>query len=204
MLRIPHCLDNRLTDGGKVVSPTYRPHFTPQKHYYFSVSGTHFCFCGVHPVALNYYNFYKLDVNRNWNVIYLLQSHSPQHLSAPTGHLQVDHTSVILIWCYQYYNGSVVFVILSLFMQAVRTMIYLFTVFLIMLKLQLELRLKLTWNSKVSTSCYTKCCLIKMYKILKYENVLKMLKCVFMYVIYCIFSLPFFFFVGGAETCCGE
>jgi hypothetical protein len=30
MLRIPHCLDNRLTDGGKVVSPTQQPHFTPQ------------------------------------------------------------------------------------------------------------------------------------------------------------------------------
>jgi hypothetical protein len=43
MLRIPHCLDNRLTDGGKVVSPTHRPHFTPQKHDYFNVSGTHFC-----------------------------------------------------------------------------------------------------------------------------------------------------------------
>jgi hypothetical protein len=42
MLRIPHCLDNLLTDGGKVVRPTHQPHFTPQKHY-FSVSGTHFC-----------------------------------------------------------------------------------------------------------------------------------------------------------------
>jgi hypothetical protein len=41
MLRIPLCLDNRLTDGGKVVSPTHPPHFTPQKHYYFYVSGTH-------------------------------------------------------------------------------------------------------------------------------------------------------------------
>jgi hypothetical protein len=28
----PTLLDNRLTDGGKVVSPTHRPHFTPQKH----------------------------------------------------------------------------------------------------------------------------------------------------------------------------
>jgi hypothetical protein len=28
--------------GGKVVSPTHRPHSTPQK-YYFYVSGTHFC-----------------------------------------------------------------------------------------------------------------------------------------------------------------
>jgi hypothetical protein len=41
MLRIPHYLDNRLTDGGKVVSPTHRPRFTPQKHYYFSVSVNH-------------------------------------------------------------------------------------------------------------------------------------------------------------------
>jgi hypothetical protein len=43
MLRIPHCLDNRLTDGGKVVSNTHWLNFTPQKHYYFDVSGTHFC-----------------------------------------------------------------------------------------------------------------------------------------------------------------
>jgi rRNA maturation protein Nop10 len=35
MLRIPYCLDNRLTDGGKVVSLTHPPHFTPQKHYYY-------------------------------------------------------------------------------------------------------------------------------------------------------------------------
>jgi hypothetical protein len=42
MLRIPHCLDNQLTDGGKVVSPTHPPHVTPQKHYYFHVSGTNF------------------------------------------------------------------------------------------------------------------------------------------------------------------
>jgi hypothetical protein len=37
-----HQSHNRLTDGGKVVSPTHRPHFTPQKHN-FSASGTHFC-----------------------------------------------------------------------------------------------------------------------------------------------------------------
>jgi hypothetical protein len=43
MLRIPHCLDNRLTDGGKIASPTQPPHFTHQKHYYFNVSSTHFC-----------------------------------------------------------------------------------------------------------------------------------------------------------------
>jgi hypothetical protein len=28
MLRIPHCLDSRLTDGGEVVSHTHRPHIT--------------------------------------------------------------------------------------------------------------------------------------------------------------------------------
>jgi hypothetical protein len=43
MLRIPHSLDNPQTDGSKVVSPMHWPQFTPQKHYYFSVSGTHFC-----------------------------------------------------------------------------------------------------------------------------------------------------------------
>jgi hypothetical protein len=34
MLWIPHCLDSRLTDGGKVVSLTNPPHFTPQKYYF--------------------------------------------------------------------------------------------------------------------------------------------------------------------------
>jgi hypothetical protein len=42
MSMILECPDNQLTDGGKVVSPTQRPHFTSHKHY-FSVSGTHFC-----------------------------------------------------------------------------------------------------------------------------------------------------------------
>jgi hypothetical protein len=42
MLSIPHCLDSRLTDGSKVVSPTHQPHFTPQKRYSFYVSGTHY------------------------------------------------------------------------------------------------------------------------------------------------------------------
>jgi hypothetical protein len=41
MLRILHCLDNRLKDGDKVVSPTHRPRSTSQK--YFTCSGTHFC-----------------------------------------------------------------------------------------------------------------------------------------------------------------
>jgi hypothetical protein len=41
MLGIPHCIDNRLTDSGKVICPMHRLRSTPQKHY-FSVSGTHF------------------------------------------------------------------------------------------------------------------------------------------------------------------
>jgi hypothetical protein len=28
-------LDNRLINGGMIVSPTHRPHFTPQKHDFF-------------------------------------------------------------------------------------------------------------------------------------------------------------------------
>jgi hypothetical protein len=36
--RLPHFLDNRLTNGSKVVSLTRRPSFTPMK-----ISGTHFC-----------------------------------------------------------------------------------------------------------------------------------------------------------------
>jgi hypothetical protein len=43
MLKSTHCLDNRLTDFGKVVSLTHKPRSTPRKHY-FSASGTHFCY----------------------------------------------------------------------------------------------------------------------------------------------------------------
>jgi hypothetical protein len=43
MLSIPQYLDNRLTDGGKVVSLSRLPRSTPQKHY-FSASGIHFCY----------------------------------------------------------------------------------------------------------------------------------------------------------------
>jgi hypothetical protein len=41
MLIISHYLDNRLTDGGKVVSPTHLPRSAPQTHS-SSVSGDHF------------------------------------------------------------------------------------------------------------------------------------------------------------------
>jgi hypothetical protein len=35
-LRVPQYLDNRLTDGGKVVSLTRRPLFTPQEDSWYS------------------------------------------------------------------------------------------------------------------------------------------------------------------------
>jgi hypothetical protein len=42
MLRIPHCLDNRLTDGVKFVSPTCRPLlYSPETLFY--AFRTHFC-----------------------------------------------------------------------------------------------------------------------------------------------------------------
>jgi hypothetical protein len=50
MLRIPYCLDNRLTGDGKVVRPTHRPHSTLQIH--FSASGTHFCWTLSKPQGL--------------------------------------------------------------------------------------------------------------------------------------------------------
>jgi hypothetical protein len=43
MLRTPHCLDNRLRDGSKAVSPTLLPSSTLQIHY-FSASGTYLCY----------------------------------------------------------------------------------------------------------------------------------------------------------------
>jgi hypothetical protein len=36
--RLPHFLENRLTYGGEVLSPTRRPSFTPR-----DIPGTHFC-----------------------------------------------------------------------------------------------------------------------------------------------------------------
>jgi hypothetical protein len=43
MLRFPHFLENRLTDGGKIVSRTHLPRSALEK-YYFSSSGAHFCY----------------------------------------------------------------------------------------------------------------------------------------------------------------
>jgi hypothetical protein len=42
-LRLPHYLDKRLIDGGKVVTPTRRPHFTSQVSLFLKIPGTYFC-----------------------------------------------------------------------------------------------------------------------------------------------------------------
>jgi hypothetical protein len=36
MLRLPHFLDNRLTDGGEAVSLMRQPLFTPQEYSWYS------------------------------------------------------------------------------------------------------------------------------------------------------------------------
>jgi hypothetical protein len=46
-----HCLDSRLIDGGKVVSPTHRPPSAPQRHYFYA-SDTHFCWRLSEPQGL--------------------------------------------------------------------------------------------------------------------------------------------------------
>jgi hypothetical protein len=43
MLRIPHCLHSRLTNGSEVVGLTHRPRSTPRINLVISVSGTQFC-----------------------------------------------------------------------------------------------------------------------------------------------------------------
>jgi hypothetical protein len=52
MLRIPHCLDNQLTDGGEIVSLTRWPPSIPQKHF-FSASVTPFCYRPSQPQDIN-------------------------------------------------------------------------------------------------------------------------------------------------------
>jgi hypothetical protein len=45
MLRITHCLHNRLTDGGNVVSLTHRQRIIPDKHYFSAPDmQTNFCY----------------------------------------------------------------------------------------------------------------------------------------------------------------
>jgi hypothetical protein len=48
MLRIPHCLHNRLTDGGKFVSLTRRPTiWSPETLFFSYLSGSDFSYVGV-------------------------------------------------------------------------------------------------------------------------------------------------------------
>jgi hypothetical protein len=71
MLRIPHCLDNGLTDGGKVVSTLRRSPSTPQKQFY--ASGTHFRYRLSKPPGPSADGRIR-QINKN---------HSPQRISNP-------------------------------------------------------------------------------------------------------------------------
>jgi hypothetical protein len=82
MLRIPQCLDNRLIDSGKVASPTHPPHFTPQKHYFFYVSGTHFCKRLSKPQGLVRVNGNKFQFRRNKEIPVELLSSCLEELSS--------------------------------------------------------------------------------------------------------------------------
>jgi hypothetical protein len=99
MLRISHCLNNRLTDGGKVVSPMRRPRSTPRT-IYFLVSGT---------------QTVRVDICGD----YMLMSHG-RHLGSTPGtcevryeeglcsilhcyHLSITHSSLVMR---QLYPGS--------------------------------------------------------------------------------------------------
>jgi hypothetical protein len=70
-----HCLlasmERKKERKGKVVSPTYRPHFTPQKHYFFfNASGSHFCQMLSKPQGLvlpKGLGKFKMSLHRVWN-----------------------------------------------------------------------------------------------------------------------------------------
>jgi hypothetical protein len=89
MLRIPHCLDNRLSDGGKAVSPTHRPHFTPHKHYYFYVSSINFNFIWiwVSPKISRYHISFPTKETLLWNPKFHHRHYKSYFLSYPFPHL---------------------------------------------------------------------------------------------------------------------
>jgi hypothetical protein len=86
---IPHCLDNRLTDGGKVVSPTHRQRFIPQKHYMYA-SHTHFCWrLGKHQglVRPEGLGIIKNFIHPIWSRIRDLSAYSALTTMLPRPHL---------------------------------------------------------------------------------------------------------------------
>jgi hypothetical protein len=80
MLRIAHCLDNRIIDGGKVVSPMHQPHFTPQKHY-FNASGTHFVF-SRHTANIPDFGIFITEGCKNATINFIMSVYPPLSLSA--------------------------------------------------------------------------------------------------------------------------
>jgi hypothetical protein len=70
MLRISHCLDSRLRDGGKFVRHKHRPRSTPQKH--FPSSSSHFCYRLNRPEDL--VRLEGLGKLKKKRIIYLIRS----------------------------------------------------------------------------------------------------------------------------------
>jgi hypothetical protein len=64
MMSIPHFLDSRLTDGGKVVGSTHWPHSTPQKHYISESYSWEFVSCCVREIKGE--SVFRL---RNFNIV---------------------------------------------------------------------------------------------------------------------------------------
>jgi hypothetical protein len=71
MLRIPHCLESRLTDGGKVSALLTGRALLPRN--YFSASDTHFCYRLSKP----------LDLVRLEGLVKLKNIHSPHRAANP-------------------------------------------------------------------------------------------------------------------------
>jgi hypothetical protein len=89
MLSIPHFLDHRLIDGGKVVSPTHKSHFTSYE-FFFNVSGTHFCYSMISLAAPS------IDLNNTSIKERLLPFKSlPIHYSA-----FIDHSAISTVKVY--------------------------------------------------------------------------------------------------------
>jgi hypothetical protein len=64
-------LDNRLTNGVKVVSPTHRPRSTTKKHYFFDF-GTHFCYRPSKPEGLMWKDYV------NWKHLFTSSGLEPE------------------------------------------------------------------------------------------------------------------------------
>jgi hypothetical protein len=101
MLRIPHCLDSRLVDDSKVVSPTDWSCSTLQKHY-FSASGTHLYYTLSEPHGL----VWPEGLGKLKKFIYLIRSRTrdlPACSIAPSSYWDcITNSSQYCTNCHEY------------------------------------------------------------------------------------------------------